>query len=144
MEFYFRKASILDLELLLQWRNDPLTRQNSGNTELVTRDTHEEWLKASLGNTNRKLYIAEISGEPVGTVRLDLLKSGWNLSWTVAPAARGKGMGKRMVRQATQLVSDSLIAEVRQSNLASLRIVTHAGFIPISRSGELIVFRLQR
>ncbi len=144
MEFHFRRATMLDLERLLQWRNDSFTRQNSINTEPVQRETHERWLKASLENRKRKLYIAEISGEPVGTVRLDQQESGWELSWTVAPAARGKGIGKRMVKEATNLITGNLTARVKDGNLASVRIAEYAGFHPVSRSGELVIFCLKR
>ena len=67
-----RRASWADLEMLLEWRNGPMTRQASHNIEEVTRDQHERWLEAILKNPNRQLCIAEEDGMPVGTVRADL------------------------------------------------------------------------
>src|SRR2546426_7001581 len=94
-----RRASWADLEMLLEWRNARMTRQGSHNIEEVTRDQHERWLEAILKNPNRQLCIAEEDGMPVGTVRADLDPSDGSheLSWTVSPKARGRGLGKEMV-----------------------------------------------
>jgi RimJ/RimL family protein N-acetyltransferase len=132
----------LDFELLFEWRNDPLTRKYSIKRESVSREEHERWLRASIENQDRRLLIAEVDGEPIGTVRLDRHESEWELSWTVAPSARGKGLGKKMVSAATGLVSESLIARVRADNLASRRIAEHAGFTTAERSDELVTYRL--
>ncbi len=144
MEFIFRKATNADLERLLEWRNDPLTRQNSKNSEPVSRKTHEAWLRFSLENQDRRLFIAEVSGKPVGTVRLDRSADEWELSWTVAPATRGKGLGKEMVKEATKLVSGGMIAQVKEGNVASLRIAEYAGFTPVGKTGEMVLLRLKR
>jgi len=124
----FRPAEISDLEKLFEWRNDPATRDNSLKKKEISAEEHAEWLSASLISPDRKLYIAETSGDPIGTVRLDRRGSAWELSWTVAPILRGKGYGKAMVKAATSLTSESLITQVKSENLPSLRIAEFAGF----------------
>ena len=42
-------------------------------------------------------------GVPVGTVRADHSKGVYELSWTVAPAARGQGVAKEMVAMAAAM-----------------------------------------
>src|SRR5437879_8578358 len=95
-----RGANELDAERLFDWRNDPLTRANSLNTDLVTWADHTRWLSASLTRPDRDLLIAERDGQALGTVRIDYLADSRELSWTVAPECRQQGIGKQMVRLA--------------------------------------------
>ena len=85
-----RTATIQDAELLLEWRNDPQTRKSSHTTHEVQKEEHIAWLNLTLTNTNRRLLIAEESGVPVGTIRADYSDGMFELSWTVAPNARGR------------------------------------------------------
>jgi RimJ/RimL family protein N-acetyltransferase len=121
-----RPVSLGDAELLLDWRNDPATRKASHNTDKVRLHEHRDWLSNSLRNSNRRLYIAE-EGFPVGTVRADLSNGVWELSWTVNPAARGKGVGKRMVKLLAMKIAEPIRAEVKKGNSESARIAEHAG-----------------
>jgi predicted GNAT family acetyltransferase len=68
--------------------------------ELVEEDNHKKWLNSILNNENRQLYIALENEIPVGTVRADFDKQNieYELSWTISPDFRGKGIGKIMVK----------------------------------------------
>jgi RimJ/RimL family protein N-acetyltransferase len=127
-----RPATLDDAALLLEWRNDLLTREASVNTEPVSWDSHVAWLRASLGNPRRKLLIAEIE-RPVGTVRIDYGEE-TELSWTVAPDARGRRLGKAMVLAAVP--EGQVIAHIKHDNVASQRIAEAAGF-RLARGGDL-------
>ena len=122
-----RPARLADAEILLAWRNDPWTVAASHTDRPVTPQEHRRWLAASLDGPDRRLYVAEAEGVAAGTVRLDRERDGWLLSWTVAPACRGRGLGKAMVRLAAQGLSGTVRAEVKAANAASARIALHAG-----------------
>lgn len=122
-----RRASMDDLEVLREWRNDPLTREASHNKNEVTREEHEQWLKATLSNPNRQLYVAEENGIPVGTVRADFSDGSYELSWTVTPKVRGRGIAKRMVAQLASQIKDTVRAEIKVGNTASARIAENCG-----------------
>ena len=77
-----RPATTEDADILLEWRNDPETRIASHNTAEVQRNDHISWLSRTLGNPERRLYVAEEDGDPVGTVRADFADGVWELSWT--------------------------------------------------------------
>ena len=79
---------------------------------------HVEWLKANVQTENRKLYVAEESGTFVGTVRADFENEIYELSWTVAPEARGQGIGKRLVDLLANRIKGTIRAEVKNSNAA--------------------------
>lgn len=122
-----RLATTQDLELLLAWRNDPETRAASHHTGEVKHDEHRQWLHAIIANPRRQLFVAEERGRPIGTVRADETDGMFELSWTVAPEARGKGAGKHMVRALAKRIDGPVRAEVRVGNAASARIAEYAG-----------------
>lgn len=122
-----RPATLQDAEMLLEWRNDPETRNASHNTAEIQREEHISWLTKTLNNLSRRLFIAEENGLPVGTARVDFSNGVYELSWTVAPNARGRGVAKRMVSLLASQISEPIRAEVKSGNLASARIAEYAG-----------------
>jgi len=124
-----RPATMKDADILLEWRNDPETRKASHNTAEVQRNDHISWLSRTLGNPDRRLYVAEENGDPVGSVRADFSDGVWELSWTVSPRARGRGVAKRMVAVLANEISDPIRAEVKTGNISSARIAEHAGMV---------------
>ncbi len=122
-----RPVTLQDADLLLAWRNDPETRGASHNSESVRTDEHLAWLENTLNNERRKLFIAEEDGSPVGTVRADFVDGEHELSWTVAPSARGRGVAKRMVSLLAGQILTPIRAEVKPGNKASARIAEYAG-----------------
>ncbi|MEQ3659811.1 MAG: GNAT family N-acetyltransferase [Glaciecola sp.] len=124
-----RPATTEDADILLEWRNDPETRKASHNTAEVQRNDHVSWLSRTLGNPERRLYVAEENGDSVGTVRADFADGVWELSWTVSPRARGRGVAKRMVAVLANEISEPIRAEVRAGNTSSARIAKHAGMV---------------
>lgn len=127
-----RPATLEDAELLFGWRNDRQTREASVNTDPAGWEGHLAWLRASLASPARTLLIAE-TDRPVGTVRIDY-RDETELSWTVAPDARGKGLGKTMVLAA--MPSGPVIAHIKNGNIASQKIAKAAGF-ELARDGLL-------
>lgn len=132
-----------DAATLLEWRNDPLTRENSHNTAEVSLAEHTAWLAAALANPTRALFIAEESG-PVGTARADYSDSGCELSWTVAPQARGKGVASRMVCLLASQIPGALFAEVKRENAASARVAEKAGFTLVEERAGVLYFSRAR
>lgn len=123
-----RAATVADGADLLRWRNDPETRRWSRNESETSAAEHALWLGASLASPTRSLWIAEIEGIAVGTVRADRAPDGVELSWTVAPERRGQGVGTCMVRLALESLAGRVYAYVKAGNEASVRIATAAGF----------------
>ena len=126
-QIVLRPALMGDADMLLAWRNDPATRRASHNMTEVQRRDHIDWLQATLDNELRKLYVAECQGEAIGTVRSDMIDGVWELSWTISPQARGRGLAKRMVAVLAKQISAPISAEVKTGNIASARIAEYAG-----------------
>ena len=99
----------------------------SHSTDEVKLEKHIEWLKATLQNENRNLYIAEENEISVGTVRADYDNGIYELSWTVSPKARGKKVGKRMVSLLANRIQKPIRAEVKKGNESSSKIAEFSG-----------------
>ena len=119
---YLRPATLADAPLLFKWRNDPITRAASHHQQVVEYESHLRWLENSLKAAQRQIYLAEINQVPIGTVRADYADGIYELSWTVAPEQRGKGLGTQMVLLLAEKVNGPIRAEVKVGNLASQRI----------------------
>jgi RimJ/RimL family protein N-acetyltransferase len=126
-----RPVTMADARLLHDWRNDPETRRNSRSGNVVPWSDHQAWLAAVIGSSDWVIRIAQWDGEPVGVVRAERLSHGWELSWTVAPHARGHGIGGRMLRIFVVGLDGRLAAIIRRDNVASAEIAAAIGLIRI-------------
>lgn len=138
-----RPATLQDAEALWHWRNDSLTRAMSRHQGMVPFDDHLSWLRASVDRPDRHLLVGTAGGVEVGTVRWDL-ESGaeWEVSITLAPEARGRGVAPGLLRAgeiwlSRTTVVDAYLAVVRTDNLASRRLFLHGGYAPdLPANGE--------
>ena len=130
MKVTLRLATADDEALLLRWRNDPATVRACLSAAPVSSLTHKAWLANLLKDPSRRLYVASCDGTPAGTVRVDLLQNDvTELSWTVAPEMRGRGVGKGMVKMALKFLNATVVAKIRQGNKVSEKIALSAGFV---------------
>ncbi len=136
---HIRLATIEDAKMLFEWRNDEETRRASGTTALLDWDKHVQWLEKVLsgGFPGRTLHIVETgAGEPIGTMRSDERDDGFvEVSYTIAPFWRGKGMGKCMVLQFVheKLAGRKIVAHIKKDiNPASEAIARALGLAPFS------------
>ena len=130
-----RPVTMDDATMLFEWRNDEETRKQSRSTESVHWENHVRWLENSLKNPKRILCIAEGDGVPVGTTRADERDDGYTeISYTVAPAARGKGLSKPMVIQFVQerLGGKRIAADIKKGHGPSESVARALGLSPFS------------
>jgi len=132
-ELAFRAADLNDADILFHWKNDPLTRRASLDSREVGWEEHLDWIAGVLRDPKRKIELAFFSDKPnelVGVVRFDSGGAETELSWTVAPQMRGRGIGKEMVKAAAlRRPGAALIARIKAGNSASEAIAVAAGFI---------------
>lgn len=137
-----RPATQKDLERTFAWANDPDTRTASFRSALIERTTHQLWLSSSLERPDRKLWIAELDGDPIAVLRLDYCEGAcgdgsdagtWaEVGLNLAPERRGQGLSSAVLaaglRAARDLGLTRLVARIRPSNERSIRCFTRAGF----------------
>ena len=131
-----RPATIEDAALLLTWANDPDTRAASFHPAPISDADHAAWLHRNLATPTTRLMIGEVDGEAVGQVRLDRLPDGTaEISISIAPDRRGRGLGGRLLANAiatgsadSELAVKRYTARIRVENDASVRLFEGAGF----------------
>ncbi|MGH3670308.1 MAG: GNAT family N-acetyltransferase [Pseudonocardiaceae bacterium] len=129
-----REAGGADAALLLRWRDDPQTRAWSRNPHPITPAEHLAWLAATLRSPARLLLVVEAGGVPAATVRFDRIADGrWEVSITVAPEHRGRGMAGAMLATAeaelrARVALRALLAAVHRDNLRSRALFRRAGY----------------
>jgi len=143
-----RPATAHDSAELLAWRNDPLTRANSRNTGEISPEGHAAWLARTLRDPNRRLWIAMEGAVKAGTTSAVRDASGAvEISVTVAPAARGRGLGAAMVAAAVegsrQVWPEAVIrAEIKPDNRASRAIFEACGFVAVREREGLLDYEI--
>ncbi len=142
----FREATFDDWKVLLDWRNDPAARMASRTGAPLLECRHQEWLRNCLGDEHRELLIAMSNGRSIGTIRIDFAEVS-ELSWTVAPEARGLGFGRLMVANAIERLTNRgksimLQAVVNVDNLASQKIADACGFQLFSQDDTWMTYRM--
>ncbi len=145
-DIHFREACLNDARCLFEWRNDPETRQNSFNKQILRWDEHHSWFKKQLDNNERLLYLAIKHNDAVGMIRLDKMSSNseWEISWTIAPLFRERGIGKEMLKAAVNKIDKTLIARILKGNTISEKIAANAGFIKIDDNTKNTTWALNR
>ncbi len=145
--FILRPATMADAETLLTWRNEPTTRQMSLTQHEITPEEHAAWFEASLETPARLILIAEIDGQSAGMVRYDKVGASAEVSINIAPAARGCGMGARLLSSSISALSshwpdvESITARIRPDNVASLRAFANAGYAHEGKKDSFLIYK---
>ena len=132
-----RPATSADSLEVLRWRNDPDSRRNSRDSEIIPIEAHLAWFDEVLSNPMSVLVIGENAhGEPFGQVRFDRMTTGsisFEVSITVSPEARGQGLALQLLTAAEEYLlnahsSVQLHAYVDKDNRVSDRLFESAGY----------------
>ena len=129
MSLFLRYATIEDAEDIFRWRNDPDTRSNSFNKDEIDLETHMLWFGKRLGREDTLMYILMNGRTKVGNIRIDIEGKTGEISYMIAPEARGKGYGKKILSLLEKTLSESeagarinkLSGSVLKGNKASCR-----------------------
>tara|TARA_X000000950_G_scaffold289404_1_gene412959 strand:+ start:24606 stop:25463 length:858 start_codon:yes stop_codon:yes gene_type:complete len=130
-----RKATILDSKVILEWRNDPLTRSMFFENSKINFNEHNKWFKKNLNSKSNLMFIGEISKKKFGICRFDLnkRKKYAEISINLNPKFRGKGLSKKFLKESIKIYSKinmvDLIARVKVINLNSIKLFEKNNFI---------------
>ena len=109
---------------------------------------HAAWLAQTIARADRRLYVAELEGnEPIGTARLDREAGAWEVSITVEPKQRGRGIAMAVLaaieREARSAGVMTLTARIRANNarsVAAFKKAGYYGFLQRELAGEAFLF----
>lgn len=137
-----RPAVSADAAVLLRWRNDPATRAVSRTTGRVRWEDHVAWLERVLESPDRLLLVAEADGHRIGTVRFDALEEDrWEVSITLAPQVRGRGLAAGLLAAAESAFYASrgprdIVATILPENLSSQAVFRRRGYVLMERGQD--------
>lgn len=120
--------------LIFEWANDPEVRRNSFQTKQISLDEHKKWYDLKMKSKDSLFYILMYNDIPAGQIRLELEGVSACVNYSIAPAFRGKGLGKEMLRLAEKELKENysyitrLVAEVKEENDASKRAFEREGY----------------
>ena len=144
-----REVVFQDSEEILAWRNQSEVREFSRNQDLITKETHSQWLNERLKLIpDQPFWMFESGSGKVGFVRFDLDSAVklYEISIVVNPSMRGKGFGKEILNRAIKncLSKNSdlnFVAEAHRNNLDSQSLFLNCGFHEFAINGNFLVFK---
>ena len=134
-KIHFRKFCESDFKMLWEWANDENTRKYSFDSEKIQWEEHEQWCRQKLNDESSLILIASDSCDlPIGCMRFDELSANPVASVNLAPASRGRGIGKKLIREGTENFlsehrCEKIHAFIKPENLASIKSFESAGFV---------------
>lgn len=132
-----RRLKLEDSRLIFEWRNNETIIRLSSSQKKVSWQEHQEWIKNSIQNSTRTVFIIENNGEPVGQVRFDKENKDDNfasISIYLLPENTGKGIGTKALELACQryfqeeATVKEVFAFVRDENTISQEFFLKCGF----------------
>ena len=141
-----RVAEPGDEELILSWANDPNVRNSSFNASVISPDQHRTWFEAKLVSSSVLMFVLESDGRSAGLIRFEKDKDHIQLSYLIAPHARGKRLASEMIELGMKEKRKNwgeipVVATIIRGNIRSRKSLISAGFSPLggSRNEEIFV-----
>ena len=137
MNVHLRRLAAQDGARVLAWRNSPDVARYMYNDHVIGAAEHAAWLQAALTRDDRRYWLIELDGAPVGLAnlaRIDPEASRCEWAFYLAePVTRGRGVGAAVewlvlghVFEALDL--NKLWCEVLADNTSAVRLHERFGF----------------
>lgn len=143
-----RAVEPTDERLLLDWANDPTTRQMAFNPKQIDEINHHQWLLRRLGDPSSfRMFIVETTaGVEIGQVRFEHDDDIWMISYSIAREFRGRGLASRVLDASLKALYDAVgpsfvAGRVRPENEASRRVFERLRFTVVETQEDAVEFR---
>jgi len=131
MKINIRSATLSDAKYLYGLASDPLTRENSFDSNPIKWSEHLNWLSEKLENANSDIFIFSSGEKLIGTVRFEK-KEESVISVIVDPKFRGKGIGPEIIKIGCKHFwennQDDIFAYIKTKNVRSIKSFNKASF----------------
>lgn len=134
MKGYLRAVTKADMDLLFQWANEPLVRQNSFSTKEISYEDHKKWFENLMMAEDCRQYIYVYENEDIGQVRIKVNGEIAEISYSICAQKRGQGHGKMILQFICEQVKNEfpmvqkLTGQVKPDNIASQAAFKDVGF----------------
>ncbi|WP_435262772.1 GNAT family N-acetyltransferase [Tenacibaculum sp. nBUS_03] len=128
----FRKATKEDEQLLFDWSNDKLTRQNSYQSKEIVLSDHKKWFSNKIKDNNSLLLIGTTNSVPIGLVRFDIKEENTTVGITLDKNFRGKKLASKLLSEASKIyfkeLKKPIVAYIKKENIASIKSFEKSGY----------------
>lgn len=128
-----RKANDNDIKLYWEWVNEKEVRKNAFSQSFIEWGEHQKWFKKSIDTEDIILLVIERDLIPIGQVRFNKKGRKYHIDYSLSKEFRRKGLAIPMLNKAIdyfKLIRPVILyAEVKNSNIASLKVFEKMGFI---------------
>ncbi len=135
-----------DMLPFFKWANDTAVRQFSFNCSWIPYEDHRRWFSQKQKEAGVFFYTFILKGLPVGNIRLQEAEEGYVISIAFDALIRGRGWGASLLGKAVEQfrkeegIEDAVIGEVKQDNVASVKMFQKAGFQATDPSSDPLIF----
>ena len=138
MSLRLRLVEPADSARLLAWRNSPEVAAYMYTDHQISQAEHDRWFESALAAQDRRYWIIEFNGEPVGLANLARIdRQASRCEWAYylgEPSTRGKGLGARVeyivLRHVFETLGlNKLWCEVLVDNAAVVKLHESFGFV---------------
>lgn len=138
---FLRKAQKDDVLILFCWVNDPVVRQSAFCTDDIPFNSHKRWFLQVLDSDKVQIFILQKGDLPIGQVRLELKNDEWIIDYSIDAAWRGHGYGREILQLLEEKMPEGtiLVAEVKDANLASLKVFERLGYVKLCNSNSGVI-----
>lgn len=127
-------AGIEEMEKIFSWRNDPVVRQFSNNSEKISFEQHKKWYEKALKNPYRHILIGSISNKEVGVLRFDVSGDEVEISIYLVSSMFMKGHGRALIDAGEVWLTKNcpqvrfIVADVLPENKASMKLFESSSY----------------
>ena len=140
-----RKVKADDRDFLYKLVNDKDVRKNSIHSDIITYKNHKKWFQSKIKqikNKNCKIYILMLNKKRVAQIRLDKEDDVWIIDLSLDEKFRGYGFAHKMLKLLqNKLQDETLVAYVKNTNIASKRLFENFSFVKTKESKGLSFYR---
>lgn len=149
IEKYLRRADKNDCHPIWLLANDPVVRKNSFSNNAIAFEDHCDWYNDKLVSNKSCIFVLDIDGQIGGQIRYEKEDDYAVINFSVAPAFRGKGFGRKMIDSTVKDVCEifqvsSVRGLVKIDNTPSVISFAKSGFERVGSSiisgTECIIF----
>lgn len=131
-KLHIRQAKLTDVDLIFEWSNDQLVREQSFTSDAISYVSHCEWFNNKLTDKTAFIYILEADNKPASLVRIDVKTNNATIGVSIGKEFRGKGLGSASIRKGVaeyfKIQSLPILASIKKQNIASIKSFEKAGF----------------
>lgn len=133
-KLHLRRAAKSDVDILYEWANDAIARQNAFNTYFISYIEHIGWFNKVMEDSNQVQYILMAGDEAIGQIRLTIEDTVAEIDYSISKAARGHGYGRQIIELIKKKAAEDyphvkkLMGKVKPFNDASYNCFTKNGF----------------